>query len=68
LEAATQSLAPAATISFVSGLLRDFPDAFSGGKVLSVPVHNLEHHIKMTGPPIASRFWRLEGVKLEAAR
>jgi hypothetical protein len=35
---------------------------------MPVPVHDVEHHLKMTGPPIASRFWRLEDAKLEAAR
>ncbi len=35
---------------------------------LPVPVHDMQHHIKTSGPPIAFRFQRLEGAKLEAAR
>ncbi len=52
----------------VSSLLNKFPDVVNAGKALPVPVHDVEHHIKTTGPPIVSRFWRLEHDKLEAAR
>jgi len=39
------------------------------GKLLPARVvHDVEHHIRTAGPPIASKFWRLEGEKLEAAR
>jgi hypothetical protein len=51
-----------------SNLLTEFHRRGQCGKALPVPVHDVEHHIKMTGPPIASRFWRLKGDKLEAAR
>jgi hypothetical protein len=30
--------------------------------------HDVEHHLVTTGPPIASKFWRLEGTKLAAAK
>jgi hypothetical protein len=52
----------------VSSLLSEFPDVVNAGKALPFPIHDVEHHIKTTGPPIALRFWRLEGDKLEAAR
>jgi cleavage and polyadenylation specificity factor subunit 1 len=39
------------------------------GKVLPTAVlHDVTHHIKTTGPPIACKFRRLEGDKLAAAR
>jgi hypothetical protein len=40
----------------------------NAGKSLLSAVQDLEHHIRTSGPPIASKFWRLEGAKLEAAR
>ncbi len=38
------------------------------GKALPAAVHGVEHYIMTAGPPIASRFRRLEGAKLEATR
>ena len=37
-------------------------------KQLPAAVHDVQHHIKTVGPPLASRFHRLEGAKLQAAR
>jgi hypothetical protein len=52
----------------VAGLLRDFPDVVNATKLLPAVKHDVEQHIQTSGPPIASRFRRLEGAKLEAAR
>jgi hypothetical protein len=52
----------------VSGLFRDFPDVVNAGKALPAAVHGFKHHITTSGPLITSRFLRLEGAKLEAAR
>jgi hypothetical protein len=57
-----------ANIDAVSGILDEFPDVDNAGMALSDPVHDVEHHIKTTGPPITAIFQRLEGDKLEAAR
>ena len=46
-----------------------FPEVVNSSKVLpAAVVHDVEHHIKTVGPPIAAKFRRLEGEKLEAAR
>ena len=37
-------------------------------KAAAFRVHDVQHHIKTSGPPLASRFRRLEGAKLQAAR
>jgi hypothetical protein len=50
-----------------ASFLDEFPDVINTGKTLPAPVHDVVH-IKKTGPPIVSRFWRLDGDKLEAAR
>ena len=52
----------------VANLLLEFPDVVNRSKQLPVAVHNVQHHIKTVGPPLASRFCRLEGAKLQAAR
>ncbi len=57
-----------ATVGWVTGILEDFPDVVNAGGSLPVPIHDVQHHIKTNGPPIASYFRRLEGAKLEAAR
>jgi hypothetical protein len=49
-------------------ILRDFPDIVNAAKCLPTVQHDVEHHIRTSGPPIASCFRRLEGYKLEAAR
>ncbi len=68
LEAASQCIVPAGTPSWVSGLLQEFPDVVNVEGRLPDPVHDVQHHIKTSGPPVASRFRRLEGTKLEAAQ
>ncbi len=57
-----------ASVATVSDILREFPEVVNEGKALPVPAHDVEHHIKTVGPPIASKFRWLEGDKLEAAR
>ena len=52
----------------VAQLLLDFPVVVNPSKQLPAAVHNVFHHIKTVGPPLASRFRRLEGGKLQAAR
>ena len=49
-------------------LLLDFPGVVNPSKQLPAEVHDVQHHIKTVGPPLASRFHRLEGAKLQAAR
>jgi hypothetical protein len=57
-----------ASLASVPSVLAEFPDVVNEGKALPVPVHDVVHHIKTSGPLIASRFRRLEGGKLEATR
>ena len=52
----------------VTQLLLEFPDVVNPSKQLPAAVHDVFHHIKTVGPPLASRFRRLEGDKLQAAR
>ena len=52
----------------VAQLLLDFPGIVNPSKQLPAAVHDVQHHIKTVGPPLASRFRRLEGAKLQAAR
>ena len=49
-------------------LLLDFPGVVNPSKQLPAAVHDVQHHIKTIGPPLASRFRHLEGAKLQAAR
>jgi hypothetical protein len=67
-EAAAPAAASSATNNAVSGVLSNFPNVVNAGKALPVPIHDVQHHIRTSGPPITSRFQRLEGAKLEAAR
>ncbi len=59
LEASAQAAALPASFSTVSEVLNDFPDEVNVGKTLPVPCHDVQHHIRTSGPPIASRFRRL---------
>ena len=52
----------------VAQLLLDFPGVVNPSKQLPAAVHDVQHHIKTVRPPLASRFHRLEGAKLQAAR
>ena len=55
--------------SSIEQLLESFPEVVNASKLLpTAVVHDVVHHIKTTGPPIACKFRRLEGDKLEAAR
>ncbi len=65
---ASLEAAQVASLASIPSVLAEFPDVVNEGKALPVPVHDVVHHIKTIGPPIASRFRRLEGGKLEAAR
>ncbi len=49
-------------------LLADFPQVVNQSKVLPTPSTEVEHHISTTGPPISSKFRRLDSVKLAAAK
>jgi hypothetical protein len=48
-------------------LLTDFPQVVNQSKVLPTPSTEVEHHISTTGPPISSKFRRLDSIKLAAA-
>jgi hypothetical protein len=62
------SLRTAVGGDFVSDLLASFPDVVNTEATLPAVRHDVVNHIKTSGPPMASRFRRLGGVKLEAAR
>jgi hypothetical protein len=66
-QAATCGPSSEAGRDWVAGLLRDL-DVVNTAKRLPAVRHDVVHHIQTSGPPIASRFCRLEGAKLEAAR
>ena len=52
----------------VAQLLLDFPGVVNPSKQLPAAIHDVQHHIKNVGPSLSSRFCRLEGSKLQAAR
>ena len=60
--------ATANSTAAVSELLQEFVDVVNPSKQLPVTVHGVQHFIKTSGPPLAARFRRLEGDKLQAAR
>jgi hypothetical protein len=49
-------------------LAKKFPNVFNTSKVLPVATHGVEHFIVTSGPPIASKFRRLDPEKLAAAK
>jgi hypothetical protein len=49
-------------------LAKNFPDVFNASKVLPVGTHGVEHFIVKSGPPITSKFCRLDLEKLSAAK
>ncbi len=67
-QAATCGLSLEAGHLSVDGLLAEFPDVVNAAQSLPALRHDVVHFIRTSGPPIASRFQRLEGAKLEAAR
>jgi hypothetical protein len=52
----------------VDGLLAQFPEVVNAAKSLPAVKHDVVYFIWTSGPPITSRFRRLEGAKLESAR
>ena len=55
---------PPLSPSSVAQLLDSFPDVVNPSKQLPKAVHDVQHFIKTTGPPVSSRFRRWEGAKL----
>jgi Reverse transcriptase (RNA-dependent DNA polymerase) len=49
-------------------LKRQFPEVFNPSKILPVATHGVEHHVVTAGPPVASKFRRLDPEKLAAAK
>jgi hypothetical protein len=49
-------------------LLAEFPAVLNSSKILPKPSGDVVHHIRTSGPPIASRFRRLDSEKLAAAK
>jgi hypothetical protein len=64
--------APATSSSAMRGVHRDileaFPEVVNVAKRLPEVHHDVVHHIVTVGPPIAAKFHRLDGEKLEAAK
>ncbi len=54
--------------SLGSVILDEFPEVANASKVLLPSSHGVEHFISMKGPPIASKFRRLDTEKLQAAK
>jgi hypothetical protein len=52
----------------LKAFLAEFEDVVCPSKVLPSVGTDVEHHIKTSGPPIASRFCRLDAEKLAAAK
>ena len=64
---AAPPLSPSSPL-WCQNFLDEFSDVVNDSKVLPTASSGVEHHIVTTGPPMAARFRRLDGVKLEAAR
>ncbi len=54
--------------SLGSVILDEFPEVANASKVLPPSSHGVEHFISTKGPPIASKFRRLDAEKLQAAK
>ncbi len=54
--------------SLDSVILDEFPEVANASKVLPPSSHGVEHFISTKGPPIASKFRRLNAEKLQAAK
>jgi hypothetical protein len=54
--------------SLGSVILDEFPEVANASKVLPPSSHGVEHFISMKGPPITSKFRRLDAEKLQAAK
>jgi hypothetical protein len=59
---------PPLSPEWLKALLAEFEDVVCPSKVLPPVGTDVEHHIKTYGPPIASRFRRLDAEKLAAAK
>ena len=66
--AAAAEAPPLLSPQWVKEFLEEFADVVCASKVLPPVGSDVEHHIKMTGPPIAARFRRLDVEKLAAAK
>lgn len=52
----------------ISQLLQQFPSVVQSGSQLPPPIHDVQHHLETTGPPVTARFRRLDSSKLAAAK
>ncbi len=59
---------PPLSPEWLAAFLEEFKDVVNPSKVLPPVNSDLEHHIQTTGPPIASKFRRLDPDKLAAAK
>ena len=59
---------PPLSPEWLKAFLAEFEDVVCPSKVLPPVGTDVEHHIKTSGPPIASRFRRLDAEKLAAAK
>ena len=71
--AAAEQVPPAAIASQVTCDLqhqmeKEFPAVFNSSKLLPPVTHDVQHHIVTEGRPAASKYWRLDSVKLQAAK
>jgi len=55
-----------ATPPFLNGVLDEFAEVLSSGVLPAQTSHGVTHHLRTTGPPVASRFRRLDAEKLAA--
>jgi transposase InsO family protein len=49
-------------------ILQEFPQVVNIGKTLPLSSHGVEHHLLTSGPPISSKFRRLDALKFAAAK
>ncbi len=54
--------------AWLKAFLEEFKDVVNLSKVLPPTNSDVEHHIQTTGPPVVSRFCRLDPDKLAAAK
>ena len=54
--------------SCISDLLHQFPEVTSDDKPFPRAAHGVEHHLETSGPPVTTRFCRLEADKLVVAK
>jgi hypothetical protein len=66
--AASPPAPPPRSLEWLKAFLAEFDDVACPSKVLPPVGTDVEHPIKTSGPPIASRFNRLDAEKLAAAK